>query len=226
MDQGSYVIIRNLGHVAYLTAWRGMQEFTRKRHPATADEIWLLSHPPVYTIGLKGKQRAFVSPQGIPFVRSDRGGDMTYHGPGQVVAYVLMDLYRRGWGVKQLVHGLEQAVIDLLGTQAIRAHRRNGAPGVYVNDKKIAALGLRVRRGQSYHGLALNVDMDLQPFEAIDPCGYPGLDVTQLADLGVRVSAEQAVQLLVPHLTRSLGYNAFRFYVEQHAERPVSSNHG
>lgn len=209
MDQDSHVVVRNLGHVDYETAWHAMQAFCARRHELTADEIWLLQHPPVYTSGLRGRRREYANPHNIPFVHSDRGGDMTYHGPGQVLAYVLMDLVRRGWGVKQLVHGLEQAVIDLLEAHGIQAQRRAGAPGVYVMNKKIAALGLRVRRGMSYHGLALNVDMDLTPFDAIDPCGYSDLEVTQLADLEIRGGVARAGEMLIPYLTRNLGYKSF-----------------
>ncbi|MFQ6021386.1 MAG: lipoyl(octanoyl) transferase LipB [Acidiferrobacterales bacterium] len=216
------VIVRDLGRVDYLATWRAMREFTERRDPSTNDEIWLLMHPRVYTIGLKGRDHEFVSRDGISFVRTDRGGDMTYHGPGQIVAYVLMDLQRRRWGVRQLVHGLEQAVIELLVEQGIEGHRRCGAPGVYVEDKKIAALGLRVRRGRSYHGLALNVDMDLTPFAAIDPCGYPGMDVTQLLALAPHLNIEQTNQLLMSHLITSLGYNAFDVDSEQPTPKPAS----
>ena len=190
------VVVRDLGDVEYLQSWRAMQSFNQQRDPSTPDELWLLTHPAVYTVGLKGKDRTFVSAQGIPFVHSDRGGDVTYHGPGQIIAYILMDLRRRSWGVKQLVHALEQSVIDLLAQHGIAGIRRPGAPGVYVDGRKISALGLRVSRGLSSHGLALNVDMDLGPFSAIDPCGYPGLEVTQLSALGVRMDVARAAASL------------------------------
>lgn len=176
------LIARRLGVRDYMQTWRAMQDFSARRTPATPDELWLLEHPPVYTLGLKRATDARTDIAGIPVVPTDRGGDITYHGPGQVIAYVLLDLTRRKLGVKELVHQLEQAVIDLLAGYEIGAARRAGAPGVYVAGRKIASLGLRVRRGASYHGLAFNHDMDLAPFAPIDPCGYAGLPVTCLAD--------------------------------------------
>jgi lipoyl(octanoyl) transferase len=184
-----------------------MRDFTAARDVTTLDEFWLLEHPPVYTMGLKGHARAPRAIHGIPVVRTDRGGDMTYHGPGQIVAYLLLDLARLGLGVKGLVGLLEQAVIDLLAAYDIAGARLPGAPGVYVGRRKIAALGLRVRGGRSYHGLALNVDMDLAPFARIDPCGYPGLDVTQLASQDVRVDLETVRTALLAKLMERLGYN-------------------
>lgn len=169
-----------------------MRAFTAARTAATPDELWLLEHPPVYTLGQAGKPDHLLRDNGIPVVRTDRGGQVTYHGPGQVVAYVLLDLRRRGLTVKRLVWMLEQAVIDLLAAHRVAGERRAGAPGVYVGGAKVAALGLRVRGGCTYHGLALNVDMDLAPFRDINPCGYEGLEVTQLADLGVRLSVAEA----------------------------------
>jgi lipoyl(octanoyl) transferase len=172
-------IVKQLGRTQYADALQAMRSFTRERVEATPDELWLTEHPPVYTLG-QGAADVRVG-NGIPVVRSDRGGEITYHGPGQAVLYALVDLARRGIKVKQFVALLEQSVIDLIGP---RAERRPGAPGVYVGGAKIAALGIRVTRGRSYHGLALNVDMDLAPFAAIDPCGFPGLQVTQTKDLG------------------------------------------
>jgi lipoyl(octanoyl) transferase len=174
------IAVKKLGRVEYAVALQAMRSFTRGRGEGTLDELWLVEHPPVYTLG-QGADDVVVS-NGIPVVRSDRGGDITYHGPGQTVLYALVDLARRGIKVKQFVALLEQSVIDLVGA---RAERRPGAPGVYVGGAKIAALGIRVTRGRSYHGLALNVDMDLAPFGAIDPCGFPGLPVTQMKDLGL-----------------------------------------
>lgn len=200
------VLVRNLGYVEYLDAWRAMQRFCDRRDPSTIDEIWLLEHPPVYTVGLRGKGRELPNPLGIPLIHSDRGGDVTYHGPGQIVAYVLADLRRRSWGVRQLVSGLEQAVIDLLAQHGIAGERRVGAPGVYVHHKKLAALGLRVRNGRSYHGLALNVNLDLRPFASIDPCGYKGLEVTRTLDLGIDADVERTNELFLPHLLRNLEY--------------------
>lgn len=202
------VTVRMLGRVDYATAWHATREFSAARTPSTPDEIWLLEHPPVYTMGLKGHARASTAIRGIPVVCTDRGGDMTYHGPGQIVAYLLLDLARLSLGVKGLVRLLEQTVLDLLlGEYGIEAQRRAGAPGVYVGDRKIAALGLRVRRGCSYHGLALNVDMDLAPFAHIDPCGYPGLGVTQLVELGVKSGMESVRRQLLERLLDRLGYN-------------------
>jgi lipoyl(octanoyl) transferase len=171
--------VRRLGTVEYLSTLAAMRHFTLNRGEATADELWLLEHPPVYTLG-QGAQHEPIG-NGIPLVKSDRGGDITYHGPGQLVLYALVDLARRGIAVKRFVWLLEQAVIDLLDG---RGERAPGAPGVYVAGAKVAALGIRVRQGRAYHGLSLNVDMDLAPFSLIDPCGYPGLAVTQLRDLG------------------------------------------
>ena len=204
------VVVRDLGHMEYCESWRAMQSFNQHRDPSTTDELWLLTHPAVYTVGLKGKDRTFVGAHGIPFVHSDRGGDVTYHGPGQIIAYILMDLRRRSWGVKQLVHALEQSVIDLLAQHNIAGVRRPGAPGVYVEGKKISALGLRVSRGLSSHGLALNIDMDLEPFSAIDPCGYPALEVTQLSALGIGMGVEHVAESLTEHLRQNLVYRTSR----------------
>jgi lipoyl(octanoyl) transferase len=177
------IVVKELGVVEYQSALGAMRDFTARRTELTGDELWLLEHPPVYTLG-QGADECAV-PNGIPVLRSDRGGEITYHGPGQIVLYTLVDLARRGIKVKRYVWLLEQAVIDLLGG---RGERKPGAPGVYVEGAKIAALGIRVSRGRAYHGLALNVDMDLAPFNAIDPCGYPGLAVTQMKNFGFRES--------------------------------------
>ena len=198
--------VKQLGLVEYEPTWRAMQAFTTARGPDTRDEIWLVQHPPVYTLGVAGRTAHL--PRGrddIPVVRIDRGGQITYHGPGQVVAYVLLDMKRRALTVRPLVRLLERAVIDLLEHYGIRAAGRDEAPGVYVADAKIAALGLRITRGCCYHGLALNVDMDLSPFHAIDPCGYPGLSVTQLRDRGVADDADRVGARLAEHLMRLLG---------------------
>lgn len=200
------VVLRELGRVDYATTFQAMQDFTLARRPETPDEIWLLEHPPVFTMGLKGRGGERAQIAGIPLVYADRGGDITYHGPGQVVAYILMDLQRRDWGPKRLVSALEQAVINLLADQKITGERRVGAPGVYTKEGKIASLGLRVRHGRSYHGLALNVAMDLAPFSRIDPCGYPGQAVTQLADLGVHAEPWAVARQLAGKLTAELGY--------------------
>ena len=183
------MIIRRLGRLEYASAYDAMRRFTEERDPSTADELWLTEHPAIYTVGIAGRVAHFPREEsgtsGIPLMRVDRGGQITYHGPGQAIAYVLIDLSRRSLTVRRLVSLLEQSVIDMLAGYNIEASRKPGAPGVYVDGAKIAALGLRVRRGCCYHGLALNVDMDLTPFYAIDPCGYPGLEVTQLHSLGI-----------------------------------------
>lgn len=198
------LIARHLGLAEYLPTWRAMQDFTAARGPKTPDELWLLQHPPVYTLGLAGKPEHLLRPSDIPLVKTDRGGQITYHGPGQVVAYLLLDLRRRGIGVKELVQRLEQAVIDLLGEHGVAAERRDKAPGVYVGGAKIAALGLRVRNGCCYHGLALNVDMDLSPFRAINPCGYEGLEVTRTRDLGLATNPEALAAELARALKRCI----------------------
>jgi len=177
-----------------------MQSFTAQRDAGTPDEIWLLEHPPVYTQGQAGRAEHLIAATSIPVVPIDRGGQITYHGPGQVVAYVLVDLRRRGYGIRELVSRMEQAVIELLAAQGVSASRMAGAPGVYVDGAKIAALGLRVKQGCTYHGLALNVDMDLSPFAAINPCGYAGMRVTQCRDLGLAGSSQEVGRELGQHL--------------------------
>jgi lipoyl(octanoyl) transferase len=180
------VRVRRLGRTDYEETWRAMQAFTDGRAANTPDELWLTEHPPVYTLGVAGRAEHLPRvANGIPVVKTDRGGQITYHGPGQVVAYLLLDLRRRGLTIRPLVRIMEQAVMDLLALHSVSAERRNQAPGVYVGGAKIAALGLRVRNGCCYHGLAFNADMDLTPFHAIDPCGYPGLRVTHARELGI-----------------------------------------
>lgn len=179
------LVLRSLGHVPYLETWERMKAFVDRRDAATPDELWLLEHDAVYTLGLAGDPRHVLNPAGIPVVKTDRGGQVTWHGPGQLVAYVLLDMKRRGLGPRELVRLLEEAVIRTLAQLGIVASRRAGAPGVYVGPAKIASLGLRIRRGCSYHGLALNVAPDLAAFRGINPCGYEGLAVTSLAELGV-----------------------------------------
>ena len=198
------LIIRRLGRVAYEPVWQDMQQFTTGRDADTADELWLLEHPPVFTLGRNGKPEHVHDTGDIPLIKVDRGGQVTYHGPGQLVAYLLLDLNRRGLGVQSLVRLLEQAVIDLLAVHAVRGERRDKAPGVYVDGRKIAALGLRVRRGCSFHGLSLNVDMDLAPFGMINPCGYRGLEVTQTSALGIDVPVDDIATQLSRHIGRLL----------------------
>jgi lipoyl(octanoyl) transferase len=189
------IVVRKLGRAEYLPTWQAMREFTRGRSDSTPDELWLVEHPPVYTVGQGASVPAH--PGTIPVVKTDRGGDITYHGPGQIVVYTLIDLARRSIKVKRFVWLLEQAVIDLVGRGA---ERRPGAPGVYVGGAKIAALGIRVVRGRAYHGLALNVDMDLSPFSSIDPCGYPGLRVIQTKDLGITVTPDALAESVMSNL--------------------------
>jgi lipoyl(octanoyl) transferase len=198
------VRIRALGRVAYEPPWRAMQALTRARDERAPDELWLVEHPPVYTLGLAARREHVLAPGDIPVIATDRGGQVTYHGPGQLVAYAMLDLRRRSLGVKEMVRRLEQSAIDVLAGYGIAGERRAGMPGVYVDGAKIAAVGLRVARGCSYHGLALNVDLDLEPFSRIDPCGYPGLACTRLADLGVRDSIDAVQQKLSECLERCL----------------------
>ena len=181
-----------------------MQDFTTARTPETPDELWIVEHPPVFTLGQAGKPEHLLEDIGIPIVKIDRGGQVTYHGPGQVVIYLLLDLARLKIKVRELVTAIEQGIIDFLAAHGVAAERRAGAPGVYVGDAKIAALGLKIRNGCSYHGLSLNVDMDLYPFTAINPCGYAGLKVTQTRDLGIPLTAHEAGEQLSQHLLRQL----------------------
>jgi lipoyl(octanoyl) transferase len=198
------MIIRQLGRMDYLPTVAAMRDFTARRDVTTPDELWVLEHPPVYTVGQAGRAEHLPRTSAIPVVRTDRGGQITYHGPGQTVVYVMVDLARRRMTVRELVRLIEAGVIGLLADHGVVAVRRVGAPGVYVDDAKVAALGLRVRRGRSYHGVALNVDMALAPYTDIDPCGYPGLRVTQLADLGIRLPPPQAGTALAEAIASEL----------------------
>jgi lipoyl(octanoyl) transferase len=197
--------VRHLGRVDYEPTWRAMQDFNARRLDATPDEIWLCEHPPVFTLGLAGKPEHLLRDVGIPVVKIDRGGQITYHGPGQIVAYLLLDLRRRKLGVRELVHLMEQALIELLLDYGVEATRLPGAPGVYVDGAKIGALGLRVKNGCCYHGLALNVDMDLAPFSAINPCGYEGMPVAQMRELSGIIDVPSVTTRLEGHLLRILG---------------------
>ena len=200
--------VRHLGRVDYEPTWQAMLDFTAKRDDGTPDELWICEHPPVYTLGQAGKPEHLLADVGIPLVKIDRGGQITYHGPGQVVIYLLLDLTRRDLKVRELVTRIEQAMIDFLGENGVAADRLDGAPGVYIKRQgivaKIGALGLRIRKGRCYHGLSLNVDMDLSPFNAINPCGYAGMAVTQTRDLGVPLTPAQTADALVAHLNRQL----------------------
>lgn len=198
------MIVRWLSRVDYESTWRAMQRFTDERNAATPDELWLLEHPPVFTLGMAADRSHVLAPGDIPVVQTDRGGQVTYHGPGQLVAYPLLDVRRLAMAVRALVTLLEQAVIDLVAEHGIDAAGRRDAPGVYVQGSKLASLGLRVRRGASYHGIALNVNMDLAPFARINPCGMTGLAVTSLAALGVDASVETVAREFARHLTLRL----------------------
>ena len=196
------MIVRRPGRVPYEPTWRAMQDFTAQRDAATPDELWLVEHPPVYTLGQAGKAEHLLHVTDIPLVKIDRGGQITYHGPGQVVGYLLLDLHRRSLKVREMVHLLEQALIDCIADYGLDARRKDGAPGVYIDGAKVAALGLRVKNGCSYHGLSLNVDMDLTPFTWINPCGYSGLQTIQLKDFGVTEGPEDVATRLLGHLQR------------------------
>ncbi|HTF15833.1 MAG TPA: lipoyl(octanoyl) transferase LipB [Burkholderiales bacterium] len=202
MTAGKTPVVRHLGPAEYAPTYQAMRRFTDARGTTTPDELWVLEHPPVYTVGIAGREKHFPRESAIPLERIDRGGQITYHGPGQAIVYALIDLARRGLTVRGMVSLVEQAVIEVLGAHGVGAERRNGAPGAYVNGAKIAALGLRVRRGCCYHGVALNVDMDLAPFSAIDPCGYPGLAVTQTRAHGVLAGAKEMGDELACRIAR------------------------
>lgn len=195
-------MIKHLGLAEYAPTYVAMRRFTETRGAATRDELWMLEHPPVYTIGVAGRKEHCPRRTEIPIERIDRGGQITYHGPGQAIVYALVDLARRRLTVRAMVTAIEQAVIDTLVAHEVWAERKSGAPGVYVNGAKVAALGLRVRRGCCYHGVALNVDMDLAPFSAIDPCGYPGLQVTQTSALGVAAGTEELGHALAERIAQ------------------------
>ncbi|MBN2885501.1 MAG: lipoyl(octanoyl) transferase LipB [Chromatiaceae bacterium] len=203
------LLIRALpGLSDYVATLEAMRRFTdERRGKALADELWLLEHPPVFTLGQAGREEHLLAPGEIPVIKVDRGGQVTYHGPGQLVAYLMLDLHRAGLGVRSLVTLLEQAVIDLLASYEILGERRPNAPGIYVGDFKIASLGLRIRNAYSYHGLALNLDMDLEPFQRINPCGYAGLKMTQVSDfrpgVEMREAGERLVEMLCRHLKRT-----------------------
>ncbi|NBX00389.1 MAG: lipoyl(octanoyl) transferase LipB [Methylophilaceae bacterium] len=200
-------VIRHLGRTEFENTWRAMQDFTTNRTAGTPDEIWLTEHSPVYTLGLNRKDVRMPFRDDIPVVNTDRGGKITYHGPGQTIIYLLIDLKRKGINVRQLVSSMENAVVTLLAEANTHGLARADAPGVYVQDRKIASVGLRLKKECCYHGISLNVDMDLTPFSAIDPCGYRGLEVTQLRDLGIHLSQAEAAKKLLKYLTKELGYS-------------------
>lgn len=201
----------DLGQVDYQPAWDRMRDFTQTRDKSASDQVWLLEHPPVFTQGQAGKPEHVIDTGDIPVVQADRGGQVTYHGPGQLIAYVLIDLKRKGIGVRDLVSALENAVVEVLQHYKIDAYPKPDAPGVYINEMKISSLGLRVRRGCSFHGLALNVDMDLTPFLRINPCGYRGLQMIDIKRLNADVTMEQVKQQLAAALAHQLDYSSVLF---------------
>ncbi len=196
--------IKNLGLQDYQETWQAMQDFNKARNSETSDQIWVVEHPPVYTLGRNGKKEHILRKTDIPIIHVDRGGQVTYHGPGQLVIYLLLDLHRRKLGVRQLVSIIENSIIQLLDEYEIKANSEKTAPGVYVNGSKIAALGLRISKGCSSHGLSLNVDMDLTPFQAINPCGYQGLQITQCKDLGITDNMQKLANKLLQILCQQL----------------------
>jgi lipoyl(octanoyl) transferase len=200
------VIIRTLGRQAYEPVWHAMQSFTAKRDTATTDEIWLLEHEPVFTLGRNGKEEHILNRSDIPIIKIDRGGQVTYHGPGQLIAYLMLDIKRRSLGVRQLVTHIEQSIIDTLEEYGLNAYAKKEAPGVYINHAKIAALGLRIKKGCSFHGLSLNLNMDLSPFRQINPCGYQNLDVVQLSDYIEEITLSHIQRQLTYQLSEKIGY--------------------
>jgi lipoyl(octanoyl) transferase len=200
------IYLRRLGVADYEPIWREMQAFTDSRDTHTPDQLWLVQHPPVFTQGQAGKAEHVLAPGNIPVIQVDRGGQVTYHGPGQIVAYPLVDIRRLGLGVREFVNRIEESIISVLSHFGVTGQRVAGAPGIYVDGDKVASLGLRVRRGCTFHGLAFNIDMDLEPFQRINPCGYAGLQVTQLSDLAP-VTFSQAEDVLVESLAQQLGYS-------------------
>jgi|SRR6185295_5792143 len=204
------VIVNFLGKKDYAITWQAMQEFTHQRHAETIDEIWILEHPPIFTQGQNGKPEHILNPGNIPVIKVDRGGQVTYHGPGQLVVYTLIDIQRKKWNVRQLVNHLEHSIVDLLVEEyQLPATTQCKAPGVYIDKSKICSIGLRIRRGSAFHGFALNVQMDLDPFSRINPCGFPHLKMTQLSQFFISVDIETVAQKLVGYLMHHLGYTHF-----------------
>ena len=200
----SDISVRHLGQIDYEKCWQKMQTFTEQRQKDSQDEIWILEHPPVFTQGQNGKPEHVLQPGTIPVIKTDRGGQVTYHGPGQLIAYTLIDIQRKNWGIRRLVHFLEKTMINLLADFHLKAEAKKEAPGVYIENKKICSLGLRVRKGCAYHGLAFNVDMDLSPFKLINPCGFSQLEMTQLADYIQPVNKDLVTKKLIDFLTTTL----------------------
>jgi len=217
------LIIRQFeGLQDYTNTWQAMQQFTQQRDENTADEIWLLEHHPVYTLGRNGKREHLLNPKDIPIVPIDRGGQVTYHGPGQLIAYLLLHIRRLNIGIRHLVSQMEDSIVNTLADYGIHAVGDRDAPGVYVKGKKIAALGLRVTRGYTYHGLSFNIDMDLSPFNGINPCGYAELEVTQCKDVGITDSKAHIINKLTTYLSQSLGYHPEQIQYLQQTQTPSS----
>ena len=206
MFHSNTLIIKNLGLQSYFPVWQAMQDFTEQRKADTDDEIWLLEHPPVFTLGRNGKAEHLLKSTDIPLINIDRGGQITYHGPGQMIVYLLIDIKRRGLGVRKLISLIEQSIINTLADYQLSAYAKKEAPGVYIGEAKIAALGLRIKKGCSFHGLSLNVAMDLSPFKTINPCGYKELQIVQLSDYVADVQLLQVQQKLISYLAKAMGY--------------------
>ena len=204
---GQSLVVKNLGEELYTETWQAMKKFTDSREAHAPDEIWFVQHPPVYTLGQAGKVEHLLTPGDIPVVHSDRGGQVTYHGPGQLVCYLLIDVRRRKLGVRDLVTAIEQSIVQLIKAYGVVSESKREAPGVYVDGRKLAALGLRIRKGCSYHGLSLNVDMDLEPFSNINPCGFEGLEVIDMKRLGIDRSMTEVMEALTDILIRQIGYD-------------------
>jgi len=205
----THLLVRDFGLQEYEPVYQQMLDFTEQRDKNTPDEIWLLEHKPVYTLGKNGKAHHVLNPANIPLVQVDRGGQVTYHGPGQLIAYLLIDIRRRNFGVRHVVSAMENTLVNLLAEYGIEAYAKPDAPGVYIGEKKIAALGLRIRKGCSYHGLSFNLDMDTNPFNGINPCGYEGLQVTQLRDYSVEINQQAIKQNLLKYLMLHLSYDHY-----------------
>jgi lipoyl(octanoyl) transferase len=220
MPHDGSLLVKHLGLRPYAETWQAMRDYTDRRDVSSTDQLWLLQHPPVFTLGQAGKPEHLINPGTIPVIKTDRGGQVTYHGPGQLVAYLLLDLRRAGLGVRGLVSLLEQAVIAMLAADSIDAAARQDAPGVYVKEAKIASIGLRVRHGCSFHGLSMNIAMDLSPFDRINPCGYPGLRVTQLSEWVADADLPKVQRELPQHLAEGLGYT-LEFESKQTAETVI-----
>ncbi|MCU7799430.1 MAG: lipoyl(octanoyl) transferase LipB [gamma proteobacterium symbiont of Lucinoma myriamae] len=207
MSQSDTLLVRTLGLQAYTPIWQAMQSFTDKRTSDTTDEIWLLEHEPIFTLGRNAKKEHILSSTHIPLIDIDRGGQVTYHGPGQLIIYLMIDIKRRALGVRKLVSLIEQSIITTLNEYQLKAYAKKEAPGVYIGEAKIAALGLRIKKGCSFHGLSLNVAMNLDPFKQINPCGYKNLEVIQLCDYIEEIQLSQVQQKLTCHLSKNLGYD-------------------